>query len=473
MRILLSIQLFWSLATFGQGEVGYILEDMPNDSLATRTVKTHSSIKPLIRQSGVFNTEKATLKVTGLLDLNYIQNENSSFKSGLGLSLEGAIKDKLYFRLAGVEGISQTDKFYTPRTYVADSINKVSLYSDVHARISFTPNHIFNFQVGIDNNFIGEGSRSMFLSDYGASYPFGQIRMRFWRLEYTILYQFLREQESNSTDWESKFASSHHISFNAAKWLNFGLFETVIFQPRDTLLNRGFDAEYLNPFVMYRPQEYSLGSSDNVLIGFELNAFWKKHTFYSQFILDEFVLAEIRAKSKWWANKYGGQFGVKGRFSKGENSFFYRLEYNFARPFTYSHLSPELNYGNQGVALAHPYGSSFMEILGEFKWQNKRLFAHVFANYYLRGGSQDGLNYGEDIYVPYINKPFEYGYKIGSGKATNGTKVVLTMGYQLMKTGKLNVFAENHFNANTLNSKVNYTLVVGVRSMLWNDRRNY
>ncbi|MBL1281323.1 MAG: hypothetical protein COA33_013675 [Fluviicola sp.] len=473
MRIILIISLFWSLSGFGQGEVGYILDDLPTDSLAQRTVKTHSSVKPLIRQSGVFDPKRATLQVSGLADLNYIQNANSSFKTGLGLSLEGAINDKLYFRLAGIEGISQTDNFYYPKTFIGDSIGQVSLYSDIHARVSYTPNHIFNFQVGIDNNFIGEGSRSMFLSDYGASYPFGQIRMRFWRLEYTVLYQFLREKEGNTTNWESKFASSHHISFNAAKWLNFGLFEAVIFQPRDTLLNRGFDAEYLNPFIMYRPQEYSLGSSDNVLIGFELNAYWKKHTFYSQFILDEFVLAEIRAKSKWWANKYGGQFGVKGRFAKGENKFFYRVEYNFARPFTYSHLSPELNYGNQGVALAHPYGASFMELLGEVKWQNKRFFAQVFANYYLRGGSKDGFNYGEDIYIPYINKPFEYGFTIGNGGGMNGTKVVLTLGYQVAKHGKLNAFVENHFNATTLNSTVNYTLVVGLRSMLWNDRRNY
>ena len=471
MKGFVYISMFFTFLSYGQGEVGYILDDLPSDSVAERTVKMHSSLKPFIRTSGEFDPTKATLSITGLADLNYIQRTHSYFKTGLGLSINGAINDKLYFRLAGIEGISQTDNFYTPKTFQADSIDAVSLYSDIHARISYTPNHIFNFQVGLDNNFIGEGSRSMFLSDYSSSYPFGEIRMRFWRLEYSILYQFLRERNANQ--WNGKFASSHHISFNAAKWLNIGVFESVIFQPKDTLLNRGFDAEYLNPFVMYRPQEYSLGSSDNVLIGFELNAFWKKHTFYSQFILDEFVLSEIRAKSKWWANKYGGQFGVKGRAAKGNHQFFYRLEYNFARPFTYSHLSPSLNYGNQGFALAHPYGSNFMEILAEVKWENKKVFAQLFANYYLRGASKDGFNYGEDVYVPYINKPFEYGHFIGDGAAYNGSKIVATIGYKIMKHGKLNAFAENHFQVSTLNSNVNYTLVLGIRSSLWNDRRNY
>ena len=471
MRLIVIISLLISWNVFGQGEVGYIFEDMPSDSVAMRNIKTHTSIKPLIRQTGEFNPEKATLQVSGLADLNYIQNTHSWFKTGLGLELKGAVKDKFYFRLAGIEGISQTDQFYSPKTFENDSIDAVSLYSDIHARISYTPNHIFNFQVGIDNNFIGEGSRSMFLSDYGSSYPFGKISMRFWRLEYSILYQFLREKNSNK--WEGKFASSHHISFNVAKWLNIGVFESVVFQPKDTLLNRGFDAEYLNPFVMYRPQEYSLGSSDNVLLGFELNAFYKQHTFYSQFILDEFFLAEIRAHSKWWANKFGGQFGVKGRFSKGNNRFFYRLEYNFARPYTYSHLSQDLNYGNQGFALAHPYGSNFMEILGEIKWENNKFFGKLFSNYFLRGASTGGFNYGEDIYIPYINKPFEYGHFIGDGAGFNGNKTVITFGYHILKHGNLTAFMENHFYATTLNTKVNYTFVLGLRSMLWNDRRNY
>jgi len=463
--------LVLSFSAFGQGGVGYILEENAADSIVKRTGKTHSSIKPLIRQNSDFIKGNKTFQISGLGDLNYIQNNNSSFKTGLGIEAKGLINDKFFFRIAAVEGVSQTDQFYYPKTYIGDSIGSLSLYTDIHSRISFTPNHIFNFQVGIDNNFIGEGTRSMFLSDYGTSYPFGQIRMRFWRLEYTILYQFLREEFNNK--WEGKFASSHHLSVNAAKWLNFGVFETVIFQPKDTLINRGFDAEYLNPFIMYRPQEYSLGSSDNVLLGVELNAFWKGHTLYTQFIFDEFSIAEIRAKTGWWANKYAGQVGVKGHFKTGNSPFFYRLEYNFARPYTYSHLSKKLNHGTQGTALAHPYGANFMEILGELKWSKSKVFAHLFTSYYLRGGSKDGFNYGEDIFLPYINRPDDFGHFIGDGNAFNGTKTVVTLGYKVMKRANLNAFIENHFDYNSIRNKVDYTLVIGLRSQLWNDRRNY
>lgn len=470
MKYLLIISFLSSFLTLGQGEVGYIYEDMPNDSIQRRTIKSHSSLKPSIRLNNQ-NLSSGEVKFTPLGDLNLLQSNKTGYKLGLGLELKGNIKDQFYFRLSGVEGVSQHNNRYGLKAYQNDSIGKLNLFSDIRSRISYTPNHIFNFQAGLDHNFIGEGARSMLLSDYGSSYPFGQIRMRFWRLEYSILYQFLRERDNNR--WEGKFSSSHHISFNVAKWLNIGVFETVVFQPKDTLVNRGFDVEYLNPFIFYRPQEYSLGSSDNVLLGVELNAFWKQHTFYSQFILDEFYFAEIKAKSGWWANKFGGQFGVKGRFNQGKNAYFYRLEFNFARPYTYSHISEELNYGNQGNPLSHPYGSNFMEMLVEFKWQNDKLSAKLFSNYYQRAYDKDGFNYGNDIYVPYINRPFEYGHTIGQGQGFNGTKTILGGGYQIMKAGNLNVFIENHFDYNTISNKLDYMLVIGLRSQLWNDYRNY
>ncbi len=474
MRLIFYISFLLPVLAFGQNDVGRIFEEMPSDSIEKRTLKTHTTLGPKVRQQSKSLGDKK-IQLTPLADLNYIQTTHSLFKLGLGIEVEGRIKDKFYYRLAGVEGISQTDAFYSPKTYVADSNGQSSIYTDLHGRISYTPNHIFNFQAGLDNNFIGEGTRSMFLSDYSSSFPFGQIRMRFWRIEYSILYQFMREQNVSpaTNKWNGKFASSHHLSFNAAKWLSIGFFESVIFQPKDTLNNRGFEVEYLNPFIMYRPQEYTLGSSDNVLIGIDLNVYLKRTTIYTQFIMDEFVLSEIRNKTGWWANKYGGQLGVKGRFKKGNHHFFYRLEYNFARPYTYAHISPELNYGNQGMPLAHPYGASFFEILGVVKWQHEKYYAKLFTNYYLRGENYNNFNYGADIYDPYINRPYEYGHFIGQGAGYNGTKTILTFGYRVLKNGNLNAFVENHFNASTIDNKLHYNLVIGLRSMLWNDRRNY
>ena len=48
---------------------------------------------------------------------------------------------------------------------------------------------------------------------------------------------------------KKKWASSHLLSYNVNKWLNLSLFESVIWQDKDTLINRGLDINYLNPFI--------------------------------------------------------------------------------------------------------------------------------------------------------------------------------------------------------------------------------
>lgn len=475
MRFLSVILLFIHFNVFGQGVVGLIYEEMPNDSIRPLSNQFHSGFLPQIRLNTQKSSEKdssrSSINITGLVDLGYRYTSESEYRTGLGVSIESSLKDKWHFRLNGIQGIGHTDSIFEPKAYVLNQKSDYFWYTDVRGRVSYTPNDIFNFQVGLDHNFIGEGNRSLFLSDYGKPYPFGQIRARFWRIEYAVLYQFY--QERMGSDWKLKNGATHHISFNAAKWLNFGIFETVIFQPKDTLLNRGYDVEYLNPVIFYRPQEYSLGSSDNVLLGASFSAKWKKHTIYGQLIMDEFSLTEVKAKTGWWATKFGVQLGIKGRFKARKMNLFYRTEYNVIRPYTYAHLNSGQNYGNNGMTLSHPLGSNFMELLGELKIQHGKWSLKSFVSYSLKGLDKDGFNYGAELYTPYINRPYEYGHYIGQGKGNNSFRAILTLSYQVVKDGNMQVFIENQVRYDGAYKRTNYIPMIGFRSQLWNDYRNY
>ncbi|XOV66517.1 MAG: hypothetical protein ACFHU9_12895 [Fluviicola sp.] len=440
---------------------------------------SHRTIKPTTQEGYRLHqavTSRFT-RVKPLFDFNgFGSHPNNTFelgyRAGAGAYWEGRFRDKWNIYLAGVTGLYEGDSSYMPRSYFNWQEGNTRLYTDIRSRVSFSPNKIFNFQTGIDHNFIGEGSRSLFISDYGTPYPFGMIKANFWRVEYTILYQFMREGMPG--DWQGKFASSHHLSFNAAKWLNIGVFETVIFNPSDTLLERGFDVEYLNPVVFYRPQEYSIGSSDNVLLGLDLTARHKNYTFYSQFIIDEFVVSEIRARSQWWANKFGGQFGIKGNFRKGDNIFFARTELNFVRPYTYAHLNDKLNHGNQGRPLAHPYGANFAEILAEVRWAKNNWRGQFFLNFAQRGGDTGSINYGADIYLPYINRPEDdFGHFIGQGNASNTWLFRWRIAYKLQKLYDVSLFAEYNLRYIVQSSQAQNLFSVGLRTNLWNDYRNY
>lgn len=479
------IALLISHVGYTQIEVGSLYEELPNDSIIPLSLNHHSNIRPFIRYNNHFNPKFSAkisfgdsnrlMRITPILDAGFMTDTAIAFRSGIGVSLTSCLKEKWYFKVSLIEGFGKSiSNRFQPKSmfYKQDELGNYT-YTDVRGRISYTPNHIFNFQAGIDHNFIGEGNRSLLLSDYTKPYPFAAIRANFWRFEYMTLYQFLQEEAPNQK-WKSKYMASHILSFNATKWLNLGIFETVIFAPKDTLLNRGFDAEYLNPVIFYRPQEYSMGSADNVILGFQFSVKYLKHTLYGQAVLDEFLLSELKAKSQWWGNKYGGQIGIKGRFIESGQPFFYRIELNFVRPYTYSHASTGQNYGNQGFSMAHPYGANFSEALAELKWQHQKWIVKGFANYFLHGSNEtDSVNYGGDIYTSYNSHPKEYGNYIGQGLKNNGVRIMLSAAYLIDKSINLQLFVEGHLRKNLAYSEPDFQLVVGIRSCLWNDYRNY
>jgi hypothetical protein len=485
--------LFIILSNFGlsQNGIGLLYEEMPNDSILPNSLSNHTSIKPQIR---IFNNttlspskffySKETINdsicrsftISPILDLGLASGVYGSYRTGIGATFTVDLNEKWYAKISVIEGIGETySTIFSPKAfYFKKTSNTNYNYTDIRGRISYTPNHIFNFQAGIDHNFIGEGNRSMLLSDYSKPYPFVQIRSTFGRFEYMMLYEFLKEKSATSDVFKSKYSSSHLISYNITKKLNIGIFESVIFSPKDTTLNRGYDAEYLNPAVFFRPQEYSLGSPDNILLGFQASAKYEKHTLYTQVLLDEFLLSELKAKSRWWANKYGGQIGVKGRFTNMNQNYFYRLEMNFARPYTYSHASLSQNYGNQGYSLAHPLGANFYEFLAELKWQSKKWNVKSFLSYYLKGIEKyDGYSYGSDIYLSYNLHKKDYNNKIGNGTKVNGVHLIVTTSYLIENKNNLQIFLENHLTGSTISKEPSYQFVIGIRSCLWNDYRNY
>jgi hypothetical protein len=457
---------------FGQGKIGYLIEELPADSIQSRSFEDHSSIWPKVIRDSSF---KKCLRFFPMVDnsVGYDQNSALSTYSRLGLGIQADLKisPKWHARIGYNFATLSTDTNYLDtRSFVyTRKQGKIPLSHNLLGRISYTPNPIFNFQAGIDRNFIGEGNRSLFLSDYGKPYPFAQIRTRFWHIEYLVMYQFFNENYNQKQ--QSKYGAMHYLSWNVTKWLNLGVFETVVFQPKDTLLNRGFELEYLNPVIFYRPQEYAIGSSDNVLLGLSLSAKWKKQTVYGQLILDEFLLAEIKVRSGWWANKYGAQLGVKGRFEIKKEKFFYRVEGNAVRPYTYSHLNALQNYGNAGYTLAHPYGGNFAEILGELKWQRKKWMIKTFISYGVQGLDKDGESYGGDIYQPYTNRPNDYQNEIGQGLKNNFIRNQWYVCYTMQ--GIHQVFAEINLRYDSAYSGFSLLPLIGVRSNLWNDYRNY
>ena len=86
-----------------------------------------------------------------------------------------------------------------------------------------------------------------------------------------------------------------------------------------------------------------------------------------------------------WVNKFGWQLGLKYYNSFGISGLFTRLEYNAARPYTYSHRNVLTNYGHYAQPLAHPWGANFHEGLAQAVYQHGRWEFEARFNFGLMG----------------------------------------------------------------------------------------
>lgn len=233
----------------------------------------------------------------------------------------------------------------------------------------------------------------------------------------------------------------HHLSINVAKWLNIGVFESVVFSR-----SNHFELQYLNPIIFYRAIEQMVGSPDNVQIGFDFKAnFAKKFSIYGQLMLDELnfkqefdfgnknndknFFQEIFDPRRWWGTKFGTQLGMKYIDMFGVSNLDFQLEGNIARPYTYTHRDATTAYTHYNQALAHPLGANFTEIVSILRYQPvPKLFLtakHIRARY---GEDTDTTNWGKNIFVSYNEREREFGNYIGQGVDTklNLTDLIVT-----------------------------------------------
>ena len=141
---------------------------------------------------------------------------------------------------------------------------------------------------------------------------------------------------------------------------------------------------------------------------------------YGQFVLDEFVLDEVRSGNGWWGNKNAYQLGVKWIDVLGINNLDLQLEANAARPYTYSHGSAYGSYSNYHQSLAHPAGANFKEYISIVRYQPIPRLNLSFKTFLIKTG-RDGnnQNWGSDILKKNTTRQMNYDNQTGQGNATN------------------------------------------------------
>ncbi len=384
------------------------------------------------------------LRVDPLFDIDGGQSKNGNINKSThantrGVMFEGNIGKTFSFSASYYENQAVFPEYISQ--FVRDTNNNVVPgegrvkdfkkegfdYGIASGYISYTPSKHFSFQFGTDKNFIGEGYRSLFLSDNAFNYPFLKITTNIWKLQYTNLYCSLLDlrpspiaqpAEAANQFFSRKYMTSHYLSWNVSKRVNIGIFESIIFC--DTLNHGAFRVDYLNPIIFYRPIEYSLGSPNNALLGASLNIkINNNNKFYSQVLLDEFVLDSVKHYSNgWWGNKQAIQAGIKSNNIFGVNKLRFQTELNWVRPYTYSHGTNLQNYGHYNQSLADPLGANFYESISFLSYRSGRWFMEAKFNYAVVGTDTAGINFGQDIWKTYNDSTI----KVDGNHTTQGLK---------------------------------------------------
>lgn len=462
----------------------------------------HSSIHPrIIKRRKDYEKTKDNSYLpkrwyfTPLSDLVFGMQGNRSnlprLRTGAGLAFDMIPMRGMHFRAAYIGGFASESPInyqggVYPFSFFRFNFNNSAVnYHDLRMRLSYSPNKFFNFQAGIDNNSFGEGDRSLLLGDYGSTYPFAKMRLKLWRAEYVLLHTYMHTPEQvNPNRFRPKHSTMHYLSLNLFKNFNISFFETVVYDGMIADQRRGLEFEYLNPFVVYRPAEYSLGSSDRIQIGSHLSyRVSPKLMIYGQALIDEFVLKEIRERTGWWANKFGFQLGLKGQTKIWEGMLTYLSECNMVRPFTYAHTNEFQSFTNMNNPLAHPYGANFMENSSRLLYK-LGVWDYALDFVYLMRGSNytNNQSWGGDINISngllprdVNNQIIERGYFIGNGDKYNLAKLQATLGHQIFPKYKARAFATLEVSWFSQSGQtINHLgFFIGFRNELWNDRRNY
>lgn len=316
-------------------------------------------------------------------------------------------------------------------------------YPIAEGYISYRASKLFNAQFGHGKNFIGDGYRSLFVSDAASPHPYLKLNTSFWKIKYTNTWMWLKDVRPEATidgAYGSKYMATHFLSWNVTKKLNVGFFESVLWTNDN---GRGFDVNYLNPIIFYRAIEFSTGSrAGNALIG--LSGKYKlsnKANIYGQLIIDEFSSKDIFGGEQSWKNKLGYQLGVKYYNAFKVKNLMLQAEYNQVRPYTYSHDELMLNYGHNNQSMAHLWGANFREFIGIAHYNYNRWYAMAKLIYGQRGLDKgDGVSYGGDIFVNNDLRPSDNGISLLQGNVTNVLIADLQAGYLVNPSTNLKAF---------------------------------
>jgi len=308
--------------------------------------------------------------------------KRSTYLNARGFQFGGTVGTKFSFYTSGFEDQAKFPDYYNDvvnanafvpgqayaRHYNGQAQNSQD-WSYVTAIASYTPIKQLNITLGQDKMFVGDGYRSLLLSDYAANMPLLRVTANLGSVQYMMAWAYLEDLKAPKFDQlgsnRRKWALFHYVDWNVSNRVSLGFFNALITPEADAQGNRrGFDVNFINPLVFSSGLGSSVSPRDNVFVGFTGKyKIFDKTAIYGQLLLDRFKFNNFFSGNNL-DNTNGVQLGIRGADIFKVNRLNYLFEFNTVKPYTYSNTQVLNNYTFFGDPLAHPFGANFREFLG-------------------------------------------------------------------------------------------------------------
>jgi len=273
----------------------------------------------------------------------------------------------------------------------------------VTAIISYTPIKQLNITLGEDKTFIGDGYRSLLLSDFAANYPLLRLTANLGKVQYMMMAAYMEDQQAKQFDsygnYRRKWAAFHYLDWNITNRLSLGYFNALIASEADNTGNfHGFDANYINPVYFSNALNPTPSQPDNILTGFTGKyKIFDKTAIYAQLLINRFNAGDFFSGGSS-DNTNGVQLGIRGADLFKVSNFNYLFEYNTVKPYTYASQQPITSYTEFSEPLGDPLGANFREFIGILNYTVGRFDFMGQLNYAKYGlDPTAAANFGQDM----------------------------------------------------------------------------
>lgn len=402
------------------------------------------------------------LDVDPLFDFQLAQQKNPKtyyYTNTRGIIIHGNLNKELYFQSTYYE-----DQATFP-AYLSDYINSSKVvpgqsymrhyhgngfdYGHSSGVLYYQLNQHFEFSFGQDKLFVGDGYRSLLLSDVPYSYPFFRASFTNKYIQYTRIMAVLLANKNplGSFDPREKYLGGFNIcTIMPSNQFQLSFFEGSVWDYPNEVKNIHLNYNYFNPLIyansLVKAKCFDLGGG-----GFKLNLF---HSIQSY---GQIVFGNFSSNNRFAKNNLGLQLGEKYINAFTLPGFTLQAEYNYAANDIYGSSKDALNYSHYNQPLGHPFGNNFKELVLGGHYNFKCWFIDIQVSKYHYGNDTASFLPNQTKYI----KEFSYHTPfIGEGPVTKVFYTDMSVSYLInAKSNRRIVLGMISRNSQVLNVRDN------------------